>query len=378
MRPALHRLLRCPKTGGPLELVPFTRRAGSFDEEDVAEGILFGEHAVSVYPIEGGVPILLEGALTADFLARHAAAIAADPVLAQMRLAPGGARSWSFSEEWKHHFEKGVSRTWEWTVEERVSQFLLETQTDPDTVRGCLILDAGCGNGQLTEALTRLGATVVGLDMSSSILGAESARRSSDVHFVGGDLLAPPFPADSFDIAVSNGVLHHSPSTERAFHRVARLVKPGGLFYVWLYREPQALFERRVSMPLRESVRAVVSRLPSGVQRRFIESYSRARGFASRIVGKPQHISLAERTVLAYDALTPRWRFVHDPLEVAAWYFAAGFSAPVLTHWDNPHGFGMVARKVPLADTPGVRFGRRGSTASRQASVVGAVPAVDA
>ena len=358
MRQTLRHLLRCPQTGEQLDLVALAYGPTSIGERSVTEGVLFNG-AGRAYPIEAGVPFLLDGSFAPDFLSRHRSAIAREPALARLRLESGPARSWSFSEEWKHHFQRGVSRTWGWTVEERFRQFFLETQVDRDACRGWTILDAGCGNGQLTEALSQIGATVVGIDYSSSVLGAEEARRSTSVHFVGGDLLSPPFEDATFDAIISNGVLHHTPDTARAFSRVARLVKPGGLFYLWLYRRPVPFLERVVGLPLRELARSVISRLPPAAQRRTIEEYSRARARVARAVGKPQRITLAERTVLAYDALTPRWRHVHDPIEVASWFFASGFSAPSLTHWDNPHGFGMVARRVPLADTPGVRFGTR-------------------
>ena len=41
----------------------------------------------------------------------------------------------------------------------------------------------------------------------------------------------------------------------------------------------------------------------------------------------------------------------------AAWFHDAGYSAPVLTHWDNPYGFGLVATKERQAVTPGINYG---------------------
>ena len=123
MRAELLEKLRAP---GPLARL---ERRG---ETLVADG--------AVYPIVGGVPVMLADA------------------------AP-----WSFSSEWEAHFRRGVTRTWGWTVEERVEMFFRETRTDRDAIRGRWILDAGCGNGMLSEALSVCGANVVGMDYSTSV-----------------------------------------------------------------------------------------------------------------------------------------------------------------------------------------------------------------
>jgi predicted TPR repeat methyltransferase len=74
------------------------------------------------------------------------------------------APNWSFSDEWAAHFDAGVTRTWDWDVQDRLEMFLTEIQMSPEDIRGLVILDAGCGNGFLTEAIASLGATVIGID----------------------------------------------------------------------------------------------------------------------------------------------------------------------------------------------------------------------
>jgi ubiquinone/menaquinone biosynthesis C-methylase UbiE len=44
-----------------------------------------------------------------------------------------------------------------------------------------------------------------------------------------------PFADESFDVAYSNGVLHHTPDTERAVRELRRILKPGGVARVMLY-----------------------------------------------------------------------------------------------------------------------------------------------
>jgi 2-polyprenyl-3-methyl-5-hydroxy-6-metoxy-1,4-benzoquinol methylase len=139
-----------------------------------------------------------------------------------------------------------------------LQQFFLETGVDADWCKGKLILDAGCGNGQLSERLSRLGANVAGLDYSESVFGAESRRHSPTVHFVQGDLQTPPFQAGTFDLIISNGVLHHTPNTYKTFVEVARLVKPEGCLYLWLYRRSRKLKTRFFVHPTVDLLRAIV------------------------------------------------------------------------------------------------------------------------
>jgi 2-polyprenyl-3-methyl-5-hydroxy-6-metoxy-1,4-benzoquinol methylase len=80
-----------------------------------------------------------------------------------------------------------------------------------------LLLDAGCGNGQLSEELSKLAAIVSAMDYSTNVFVAEKFRRSPHIHFVQGDLQAPPFEADTFDSIISDGVFHHTPDTHKTF-----------------------------------------------------------------------------------------------------------------------------------------------------------------
>jgi ubiquinone/menaquinone biosynthesis C-methylase UbiE len=53
-----------------------------------------------------------------------------------------------------------------------------------------------------------------------------------------GDAEHLPFPDDSFDIAYSWGVLHHSPDTPRAFREAHRVLRQGGTLRAMIYHRP--------------------------------------------------------------------------------------------------------------------------------------------
>ncbi len=103
-----------------------------------------------------------------------------------------------------------------------------------------LILDIGCGTGQMTNFLAMAwGRTVVGSDISFNSLKLAARFRDrmsiNNAHFVQMNLLEPFFLEQSFDVVVCNGVLHHIGDAAAGFTSIQRLVKPGGHIVIGLY-----------------------------------------------------------------------------------------------------------------------------------------------
>lgn len=96
-------------------------------------------------------------------------------------------------------------------------------------VDGRRILDAGCGSGPLSAALSARGAAVTGFDASPAML--ELARQrlgaAADLHVA--DLGGPlPFPDNSFDDVVCSLVLHYLEDWSAPLEDLRRVLKPGG------------------------------------------------------------------------------------------------------------------------------------------------------
>ena len=100
------------------------------------------------------------------------------------------------------------------------------------------ILDAGCGSGRNMVELTAHG-TVTGVELSS--VSVEIARRRGVGDVLEGSILEMPFPAESFDLAVSLDVIEHLDDDLRALKELRRVVVPGGRLlvtvpaYQWLW-----------------------------------------------------------------------------------------------------------------------------------------------
>jgi demethylmenaquinone methyltransferase/2-methoxy-6-polyprenyl-1,4-benzoquinol methylase len=92
---------------------------------------------------------------------------------------------------------------------------------------GDAVLDACCGTGDLALACARLGGRVTGLDFSPRML--ERARaKSASVRWLQGDLLALPFPDESFDAATVGFGIRNVADLDGAFRELRRVLRPGG------------------------------------------------------------------------------------------------------------------------------------------------------
>jgi SAM-dependent methyltransferase len=112
---------------------------------------------------------------------------------------------------------------------------MLDEQVPP----GARILECGCGTGQLSNFLSMTNRSVLATDLclNSLRLGRDFASRQSlgRVHFMQMNLFRPALEPASFDLVISNGVLHHTSDPFLAFKSIAQLVRPGGYLLVGLY-----------------------------------------------------------------------------------------------------------------------------------------------
>ncbi len=99
-------------------------------------------------------------------------------------------------------------------------------------VTGHRILDAGCGSGPTTAALTQRGADVSGFDLSAAMI--EIARRNLPETDLRLHDLADPLPWDdaTFDTVVASLVLHYLPDWTGPLSELHRVLTSGGRLLV--------------------------------------------------------------------------------------------------------------------------------------------------
>jgi arsenite methyltransferase len=149
----------------------------------------------------------------------------------------------TFGFKWKKRdtFESPASLT-------RMREWLIQRYGDPssadwlsETSDQPLVLDAGCGAGMSALELFGPLATRVrylGVDISDAVdvARARFSERGMQAGFLQTDICQLPFSHGSVDVIFSEGVLHHTDSTERAFKSLAPLLKVDGRFMFYIYR----------------------------------------------------------------------------------------------------------------------------------------------
>jgi len=207
MHTSLLALLACPECGSAITLEP-----GATSRHDtVTSGMLLCA-ASHRFPIVGGVPRFVQHELSGDQARSRA----------------------SFGHEWTTLYPGHGHAPAEWQTERDI--FLEYTRTLPSEFRGKLVLDGGCGNGRYAKLANDWGARVVAVDISSAVeTAAQNLAGRPDVDVVQADLFRLPFRPATFEIVYSVGVLHHTPDAAGAFRAIAPLVKPDGLFSVFVH-----------------------------------------------------------------------------------------------------------------------------------------------
>ena len=103
-----------------------------------------------------------------------------------------------------------------------------------------MVLEAGCGTGQLSNFLGMTwGRNIFATDicLNSLKLGQEFKLENQieNVAFIQMNLFKPVFRSETFDLVISNGVLHHTSNPFNGFKSILKLVKKGGFIVVGLY-----------------------------------------------------------------------------------------------------------------------------------------------
>ncbi len=138
-----------------------------------------------------------------------------------------------FGEEWSRFTQDALSASERRAIFEDYFAIFPWAKLQPQAVGA----DIGCGSGRwAAEVAPRVGRLVC-IDASADALAV--ARRNlaelRNVEFRQSDVGALPFADGELDFAYSLGVLHHVPDTFGAITNVARALKPGGLFLIYLY-----------------------------------------------------------------------------------------------------------------------------------------------
>jgi SAM-dependent methyltransferase len=294
MKRSALRFLVCPGCKDGLELSVQRDDAG-----EVMEGTLTSPGCGREYPVRRGVP----------------------------RFVDGGAYADSFGFQWDRFRKVQLDSANGRRESERTLQ--ATTGWSAADYAGRLVLDAGVGAGRFAEVIADKGGEVVGLDLTTAVDAAfDNIGRREGVHLLQADIFAMPFREATFDLAVSVGVLHHTPDTRAAFEKVAAVVKPGGGMAVYLYARYGPAYR------FADAIRTVTTRLPGrvmlGLAAAAVPLYYAYKvpllGRALRMVCPiSMHPDWRWRWLDTFDWYTPRYQWKLFYPEVFRWFRESGF-----------------------------------------------------
>jgi ubiquinone/menaquinone biosynthesis C-methylase UbiE len=100
------------------------------------------------------------------------------------------------------------------------------------------ILEVGCGRGagaRLIKEMFRpdeIHASDLDVEMLCMATRYLASQERETILLCAADLLSLPYPDASMDAVFGFGVLHHIPDWRRGLREVARVLKPGGLYFL--------------------------------------------------------------------------------------------------------------------------------------------------
>jgi ubiquinone/menaquinone biosynthesis C-methylase UbiE/uncharacterized protein YbaR (Trm112 family) len=109
------------------------------------------------------------------------------------------------------------------------------------------VLEVGCGAGAHSSLFCKEGAKITSLDLTLDRVVATKKKldiidQNKSSFVLQGDAENLPFEDNHFDIVYSNGVLHHTPNTQKSIDEVWRVLKPGGVAVIMLYAKHSYLY----------------------------------------------------------------------------------------------------------------------------------------
>ena len=133
--------------------------------------------------------------------------------------------------------------------DDAIRQDVLETmdltEEDLTLFNDKLVLDVGVGSGASSRLWSPRAKEFHGVDIGDGIYRAKNTLKNSTKNPIlsHADLHHLPYKDESFDVIVSNGVLHHTPSTKLALKSIYPKLKKGGIIIFYIYK---------IKTPLRE------------------------------------------------------------------------------------------------------------------------------
>lgn len=175
-------------------------------------------------------------------------------------------------------------------------------------IQGKQVLDVGCGGGILSDAMARMDAQVLGIDMSEKALqvaklhALEAQTPQVQYRQVPVETLAQEQP-EHYDVVTCLEMIEHVPDPQSVITAIAQLVRPDGwVFFSTLNKSPKSFAMAIVGAEY------IMNLLPRGTHEyeRFIRPSELVR------MAHNAGLELASQSGLEYNPFTHRSRLTHN------------------------------------------------------------------
>ena len=107
-----------------------------------------------------------------------------------------------------------------------------------ERVKGKLIYDIGCGCGRNLVYAVQYGVRIIGVDISKESLSyTKRYLDRNNLELIHANNLDLPIDDHIADLVISDGVIHHTGDTLKAFNECMRIIKKGGSMYLAVYKK---------------------------------------------------------------------------------------------------------------------------------------------
>ena len=139
----------------------------------------------------------------------------------------------------------------------------------PINLKNKTVLDLGCGPGFWVEQISKQNPKkIIACDLTQKAIDLAKKRCDflsiNNIEFVKGNAENLPFDDNKFDFINCQGVIHHTPDTQKAIQEIKRCLKSGGTFSVSVYYKNIFL----KSWPIIKPVGKIITKLGGGLKGR--------------------------------------------------------------------------------------------------------------